>query len=81
MVGTAEKYVARLCSIRSKNVPGLNRPAIVARPPASSGDSVPDHDAVDVKQRQNQQAVVVTGHLERVDHHAHTWRSDSRGRA
>ena len=41
MVGTAEKYVARLCSSRSKNVVGLNRPAMVARPPASSGDSVP----------------------------------------
>ena len=41
MVGTAEKYVARLCSSWSKNVFGLNRPAMVARPPASSGDSVP----------------------------------------
>ena len=41
MAGTAEKYVARLCSSRSKNVFGLKRPATVARPPASSGDNVP----------------------------------------
>ena len=41
IVGTAEKYVARLCSSRSKNVFGLNRPAMVVRPPAISGDSVP----------------------------------------
>ena len=81
MVGTAEKYVARLCSSRSKNVFGLNRPAMVVRPPASSGDSVPDHDAIDVEQRQDEQAVVVAGHLERVDRSCGTWHSGWRGRA
>jgi len=33
--------VARVASTRSKKVFGLNRPAMVARPPAMSGDSVP----------------------------------------
>ena len=41
MVGTAEKYVAPHCSSWPKNVFGLNLPAMVARPPATSGDSVP----------------------------------------
>ena len=70
MVGTAEKYVARLCSSRSKNVVGLNRPAMVIAAPGQQRRKHADHDPVDVKQRQDEQAVVVTGHREHVDHHA-----------
>ena len=70
MVGTAEKYVAPALL-------ELAEERLRAEPPrdgrAAARDQRrqrADHDPVDVKQRQDEQAVVVTGHLERVDHHA-----------